>query len=422
MACEYPQYFNPMTGRCRKPCSRHQAINPLTGRCVTKTYLQTLQLSGLVSPEDYLEDLSSFSSRAISPYGNLGFSYTDKSTTPRGVYPRRFYYNKDREDRRDMLVNDSACYPRKRNLLTGMCKKPCPPGKMINPFSGNCVYEENMPRVRRNRRIKLKTLYRRINDYDTDEDDKAASDIVLTPSDTKLKEIHTNKEMRTLIENSELTVADLKILRGFMVGLNHDNTERALGIFSSKNRKQCDQSTLQSLFKTPEQKCGFSDIKEFEDDKDMFDRIKKARFDFVLDGARKSFKQLFQEENILGEYIEFFNKNKGSTDDKIGSGQYRVAVVFKKGVIRMCLRFDSTADKPFSDLPKSSLLQYDKTFEDVKKEDEKEKKEEQEEKDKESKPRINKVLLSINHAYVNKIAFSYHEFNELTEKDKNDSE
>lgn len=42
-SCSVGKTRSRSTGRCRKPCERHQAINPATGRCVTKNYLRKIQ-------------------------------------------------------------------------------------------------------------------------------------------------------------------------------------------------------------------------------------------------------------------------------------------------------------------------------------------------------------------------------------------
>lgn len=167
MSCPAGQTRSRSTGRCRKPCERHQAINPATGRCVSKNYLRKLQR------ECHGDD------DALYPYGTGS-----------------------EKDYRDGLVPDPLCYPRKRNIYTGYCKTPCGTGRAINPATGNCVTLRY-----------LRSL--NPNDYDTDYDDESAADILFTPTDlsgTYDNNVTNSVEGFKKFKGKTLTEMDLVIL------------------------------------------------------------------------------------------------------------------------------------------------------------------------------------------------------------------
>lgn len=244
VACQYPQRRNPATGRCKKPCSNHQAINPRTGRCVTKTYLKSLRRQTYGGA-----DLTYVGSAAFSnPY----FGATNST-----------------RDARQGLVYDAACYPRKRNLLTGRCKTPCDYGYAINPATDRCVTKEYL---------------RRLNpdDYDTDDDDDMVSRILFTPTDIGSHAIMVNlpdymnsdslmiaagsdasasnasvKTDKQLLASSALSKADIGVMSGIFKSSAKDAKPSFLaGTYSPKLRKQsCGRTDISS-----HSECGIANI------------------------------------------------------------------------------------------------------------------------------------------------------------------
>lgn len=186
MSCPKGKVMNRETGRCRKPCERHQARNPETGKCVTKNYLRRIQRKS----HGRYDKLSS-----LTPYG-------------RG----------SRNDYRDGLVPDPLCYPRKRNIHTGYCKTPCGHGRAINPATGNCVTLNYL--------LQLNPAF-----YDTDDDDEMTADILFTPTTLGTYENAVTK--MDGFTNTMLTENDLAVMKAAY-------THHPLaGVYSPKERKNC---------------------------------------------------------------------------------------------------------------------------------------------------------------------------------------
>lgn len=221
MSCEAGQTRSRSTGRCRKPCERHQAINPATGRCVSKNYLRKLQR------ECHGEDDALY-----APYGTGS-----------------------KKDYRDGLVPDPLCYPRKRNIYTGYCKTPCGTGRAINPATGNCVTLRY-----------LRSL--NPNDYDTDYDDESAAEILFTPTDLSYDNNVTDSvEGFKRFKGKTLTEMDLVILHA-AYEVHEDiattKTRRAyvVGAYSPDARKENCSEVAKSGFndKSKYSVCGLTDV------------------------------------------------------------------------------------------------------------------------------------------------------------------
>ena len=267
VACKYPQVRNWETGRCKAPCKANQAVNPETGRCVTKTYLKALHIRGDLGTRDYRSALRddgitrrdgrsrrSGGSRRLSygtrdEFSDLGdFNFTEYDyKEPRGYFG---YSRGDNiKDLRDMLVDDPDCWPRKRNLATGRCKTPCEPGYAINPRTGGCVTIEYLISI---------------DLYDPylieDEEDTMAANLKWFPSDVQTLATHDNADMKRLIGNSTLGVADLKTLRG----INQSGPGVQLfGIYSPAHRTACDLSVFRSLIGSNLSNCGLRRVVQF---------------------------------------------------------------------------------------------------------------------------------------------------------------
>lgn len=211
MSCPAGQTRNRSTGRCRKPCERHQAINPATGRCVSKNYLNKIrrQPSG---PCD----------NVYAPYG-------------RG----------SAKDFRDGMVPDPACWPRMRNVYTGYCKTPCGPGRAINPATGNCVTLRY-----------LKMLHP--NDYDTDDDDEMVAPILFTPTSITANGQYANEVSKLSgFKTNLLTENDIAVMKGVYQAAN-DNVG---GAYSPDARKEnCKESAFSMADQGPFSLCGLSAV------------------------------------------------------------------------------------------------------------------------------------------------------------------
>lgn len=213
VACKYPQKRNWSTGRCKTPCKRHQVVNPCTGKCVTKTYLKTLMET------DYLD--------------RDEFHY-DSIANHVGENP---------SDLRDGLVEDISCYPRKRNLLTGMCKTPCESHMAINPATGQCVTKAY-----------LRTLD--FDLYEKDEEDTMAANILFRPTiDQSIEAAKDDEKLRELIKSSAITVADARVVRGIYQG---SGEKKLIGIYDHTKRRGCETSFLKSMVTSDVGKCGIT--------------------------------------------------------------------------------------------------------------------------------------------------------------------
>ena len=215
MSCEAGQTRSRSTGRCRKPCERHQAINPATGRCVSKNYLRKLQR------ECHGEDDALY-----APYGTGS-----------------------KKDYRVGLVPDPLCYPRKRNIYTGYCKTPCGTGRAINPATGNCVTLRY-----------LRSL--NPNDYDTDYDDESAAEILFTPTDLSYDNNVTNSvEGFKRFKGKTLTEMDLVILHAAYNVHTGLNLKHIVGAYSPDARKEnCSEVAKSGFSDSNYSVCGLTDV------------------------------------------------------------------------------------------------------------------------------------------------------------------
>lgn len=257
MACKYPQQRNWLTGRCKTPCKNHQAINPNTGRCVSKTYLQTLNSVGAITPGEYAHAKSN---NGVYKRNQVSFNdYYDDSDYNYGIDA----YDKELSDERDGLVEDPSCYPRKRNILTGYCKTPCEAHQAINPATGQCVSKAYL--------MHLNPVL-----YDEDEDCTMAANLIFSPSiDQSLASAKT-EEMKELIKTSCFTLADVRVARGIQLG----STGPMCGIYSHSQRKSCDDSAIKKALTSDLKACGISHPGAFTPEK-FQELVKKAGNDFV---------------------------------------------------------------------------------------------------------------------------------------------
>ena len=348
VACKYPQVRNYETGRCKAPCKAHQARNPANGNCVTKTFLKALHIRGDLGTSEYRAALrddgitrrDGRSRRSGGPvsrsaprstrfefdkYGDFDFTEFDyKEPKTRKSYGKS--YGKDSErDLRDMLVYDKRCHPRKLNLATGKCRKPCDPGYAINYRNGRCVTIEHL--------LKLD-----MEEYVEDEDDDMAENIKWYPSTVQTTANHTDAEMKKLINNSKLTVADLKVMSGIeMAGSNSDHSV-ILGIYSHGQRKACDESLVKSLASDKLKKCGMRRV-TFPTQEDaagkFVDTIVVAEADFVF---------LYDSDTKFGSgFLSYFLGEITNMEINV-----RLALVEGHGVWRIVC---SRAVKKFQDVP-----------------------------------------------------------------------
>ena len=223
MACKYPQRRNPRTGRCKKPCARHEAVNPATGRCVTKSYLKSLRWRGYDSDDE--------------------FSY--------------FGYKPYSDDLDDGLVSDSSCKPPKKlNIFTGKCKTPCGPHRMRSPRTGQCVTKRF-----------LRSLD--YNMYDTDDDDYLLSETLFYPRMSYIDMIarsNGKKKLTELVQESGLTVNDITVMLQVKIGAEMGRLN-LYGVYDRKSRMLCDESTIHNFVKdlTSGSKCGLSMLKSISE-------------------------------------------------------------------------------------------------------------------------------------------------------------
>ena len=244
MACTYPQRRNWFTGRCKTPCKNHQAINPITGRCVSKTYLMLLHELGHIDDEELdLENDGLGRSHGMNSIEETLFLENDSLENHAG---------EKKSDLRDGLVEDSSCYPRKRNLLTGKCKTPCESYMAINPATGQCVTKRY-----------LRTLDFTL--YDVDEDDTMAANILFTPSVDQSVKSTTSKDLKKLITTSAITIADARTLRGVFLG-SQAKEESLVGIYNHSKRSGCDTSAWKSVLTSNLGKCGIVSPQKFSND------------------------------------------------------------------------------------------------------------------------------------------------------------
>ena len=157
-----------------------------------------------------------------------------------------------KSDLRDGLVEDSSCYPRKRNLLTGKCKTPCESYMAINPATGQCVTKRY-----------LRTLDFTL--YDVDEDDTMAANILFTPSVDQSVKSTTSKDLKKLITTSAITIADARTLRGVFLG-SQAKEESLVGIYNHSKRSGCDTSAWKSVLTSNLGKCGIVSPQKFSND------------------------------------------------------------------------------------------------------------------------------------------------------------
>jgi len=156
----------------------------------------------------------------------------------------------NKSDLRDGLVEDPECYPRKRNLLTGMCKTPCEAYSAINPATGRCVTKAY-----------LRTLD--FNFYDEDEECAMAANILFSPSIDQSIDATSSEDLKRLIKTSAVTVADARVLRGIYLG---SQDKPLVGIYDHKKRIRCEKGYLENVFTSKIGQCGIISPEEFSVD------------------------------------------------------------------------------------------------------------------------------------------------------------
>lgn len=273
VACKYPQVRNWETGRCKAPCRADQAVNPDTGKCVTKTFLKAAHIRGDLGTSEYRSALRddgitrrdgrsrrsggprrlSYGTRdELSEYLGEDVDFTEFDYKEPRRYGRLGYSGYSRRDNakdlRDMLVDDPDCYPRKRNLRTGRCKTPCPPGYAINPETLQCVTIEYLISI---------DLYDPW--YEEDEEDYMAANLKWFPSTIQSEAAHDNADMKTLIRSSELGVGDLRTLRGIELA---GTGPQLVGIYSRGSRVKCEQNVLRAIITSAQANCGLRNVKQ----------------------------------------------------------------------------------------------------------------------------------------------------------------
>ena len=224
VACRYPQRRNPLTGRCKKPCARHQEVNPDTGKCVSKSYLRSVKWRGYDSDDD-------FSYLGYKPYSDLTYS-----------------------DLNDKLVYDPGCKPPQMlNLRTGRCKTPCGPHQVVNKYTGKCVSRKHMRSVD-------------YNMYDTDDDDYMLSETLFFPRMSyidRLASIYGKTDLRDLNNETALTLNDMRVMEQLKIGNDEITEQKSLcGVYDCMNRLKCATSTVQGLISslTKSSQCGLSKL------------------------------------------------------------------------------------------------------------------------------------------------------------------
>lgn len=230
MACKYPQKRNWKTGRCKTPCARHQAVNPATGRCVSKSYLRSLHWYDY-DEEEGLEDLYGYG------YNLLG---------------------EELDDLADGLVADSSCKPpTKLNLLTGKCKTPCGPFKVINPETGQCVTKKHMRSLN-------------YNLYDADLDDYMLADRLFFPYMSHIDLIARKFGNDYLTELNKLTgLTDNDMVVMFSIRNSIDNSTSyfgqnkpaLVGIYDRILRKKCENFSIVKAMTDKLGECGVTSVK-----------------------------------------------------------------------------------------------------------------------------------------------------------------
>lgn len=212
MACKYPQKRNWKTGRCKKPCARHEAVNPATGKCVSKSYLRSLHWY-YDSDEDEFEEY---------------------------------------DDLADGLVPDSSCKaPTKLNIFTGKCRTPCGPHRMINPSTGQCVTKAY-----------LRSLDYEL--YDSDEDDYLLSERLFYPRMSRIgliARLFGKNYLAELVRLTALTNNDMTVMESIKKGIVDTLDKPALvGVYDGLLRKKCETFTLSKLINTKLGECGVSSV------------------------------------------------------------------------------------------------------------------------------------------------------------------
>ncbi|CAM9107180.1 unnamed protein product [Sphacelaria rigidula] len=311
VACKYPQVRKWETGRCKTPCRADQAINPDTGRCVTKTYLKALHIRGDLGTSDYRSALrddgitrrdgrsrrsggpvrrltnqrrtndDQFGLNKLGDFDYSDFEYKERAITPYRARKTRGYYGSDNErDLRDLLVADPDCYPRKLNLLTGRCKTPCPPGYAMSPKTQRCVTIEYL-------------LSQDLDYYIEDGDDWMAESIKWYPSTVQTLANHTDADLKKLINESRLTVSDLKVMSG-IESVMTGHAVMLVGNYRHGQRKACEESLVRSLVTSKVAQCGLRNVEHFtgsEDDGQLLvnHKIDNAGEDYTFVFSRKVF-------------------------------------------------------------------------------------------------------------------------------------
>lgn len=270
MACQYPQKRNWLTGRCKTPCKNHQAINPRTGRCVTKTYLESLHAYGDISGEELIESYDDDGVYSRNEVVDMEDGYLPRSliSYPRSLlsYPASYlgYESKALSNYRDGLVDDASCYPRKRNLLTGRCKKACEAHQAINPRTGQCVTKSYL----------MSLDY---NLYDVNEEDMMAANLLFSPTIDQSADTNVS-DLRKLVMSSALNVADVRTVRG--IYLATAETKKVVGHYSPKKRVSCDNSAISASLSSGTAQCGILNVSPVQSLGIIYEKVEYARGDF----------------------------------------------------------------------------------------------------------------------------------------------
>lgn len=379
-ACKWPQVRNHATGRCKKPCGKHQGVSPNTGKCVTKTYLEAKRIKGDFTKKEYLRAIrddgitrrdgrsrrsGARATSSLNDYGDFNFTEYDYKEKPRNRYS---YSSKYRDNIRDGLVRDKSCPQGWRNRLTWRCKTPCEPGKVINPLTMGCVTKAYAELI----------SPKDFDDYDTDEDDADAANLKWTPTTHQTSSVpHTDDDMKKFINDSQLGVADLRVLRGLALGATKGND--IYGIYSPSKRQQCDKNTLISLFSSEEAKCGFRNLTKKPTE--VSDLLKFAGEDYVVSASADKCSDYLGATEINDAF---------QVMQKFSKGNYRTATVCKEGVLRTLYRVDG---KGFAGVTQEQFDSF---------------------KDDEGNVDYEATANFLNHVNVNRVSFAYHKFDKQT--------
>ena len=270
--CPDGKVRNWLTGYCRRPCKNAQVLDPRAGklgRCVDQA---DLDVRGI---EDEFR------------YTPVAVSYLDRRTKTDGSLRPL-----------DNMVDDEQCQPlangkeRQMNTVTGKCKIKCKDYQARNPRTGRCSTREYLKRQKPAADPNGPFLY-------PHEDDIAHDNHKWVPDGNALMGTRAgpfNEPMRQFILNAEVSVADLKTMRGVHVvsaggvavdnlGVQHGQQIRIVGLYSVKQRKKCEGSTFTRMVVSTFYACGFRKSKVYEgfaDVTNLLDRSSIADDDFIF--------------------------------------------------------------------------------------------------------------------------------------------